>query len=1053
MLSQTRPVTRLIEEISRATSEYAHARKLLLCQTPAQGRELLRAVALAGFPWMGWKVTTSRALAHELILLDLARDELRRGDDFDLLAIADAAIDAVEARGESGPFHRTTGNSGYREAIRRTLESLRAGGVTPEQLRQSRRGDPKLHALAALLAEFERGLRENHLLDAAAVMGRATVALEQGHARMPQAQIFLLGGQGLRGVSGRFLQTLLNLPHVHLLEADSVVGLPSPQAVLWQAAEAPTGPLSSLHTPLQTEEPPRRLDLFAAATPVDELREVLRRVVDRRIPWDRVEIVTTDTVTYGAALDTLARRLEIPVTYARGLDSRRTRAGRAVEAYLRWIGEDFPADVLRGMLDSGDLTAPPGFEEVSSAALARRLRRLRIGWGRDRYMAVLDRAESAVIGPADVIEDIDPEEVERRQARERSELRALRALLRVLLASTPAPVRAQGIRESGGGAAVSAAGASPRTSPAALAAGVLAFLDLVPSSGAMAESTMRKMLRERLSRIRDTLVRETSWDAAIGILRAHLVTRIAPPGERGIAPWTSTSGHLYLSDFTTGGLSLRPHVFVVGMDAGRVTGVAGTDPLLTDADRVALAARAPGSIAPVATSAELIVEGRHATAVTLARLRGEITLSYSAWESAEGRSISPAPELLQALRLRDRDDTLTYEALREAMGPLVGAVPGGSAHLDGDDVWLSAIADGRRMRAGTDVVRSVYPGLDAGLRARDARRSEEATAYDGVIEPRPELDPLGSDTVFSATRLETLGTCPRRYFYQYVLGVMPLRDPVPEPDVWLDAMERGSLLHAVYERTLREARARAIDYAEDAFEALATAVLEAEAEEALRDSPPPSQSAHDRERTDLRDEVRTWIAMIRADRPDWIEVELRFGAGEREARIAAGRGHMRVRGAIDRVDRLSAGGLRIVDYKTGSASRYRQAQPFAGGRRIQHVLYTLAAEQLMDESVREMEYHFPTRKGQMRRVAYGEEAMERGAKVLEHLLEIAADGHFVTTEDAKDCRFCEFAVVCRATEGRFGSVNCEQATWSKEIGMEQQLPSYLRLKALREIDD
>lgn len=1043
-------LSHLVQEIVRVSGEFVHERKLLLSQSPAQGRELLRAAALAGHPWVGWAATTPRTLAYNLVLRELTQEDRGRADEFDLLAVADAAIDLVIERGETGPFGGTVAAAGYRDAIRRTLQTLREGGVTPEQLRRARPGDLKLQALASLLAAFEQQLRERRLLDSAAVVRQATEALETGRVELPAGRIFLLGGQTRRGLNGRFLEALLRSGSVQLLASDPVVGMSTPAGVVWEAPEAPTGPLSALHAPTAaTERPP--LEFFAAATPTDELREVLRRVVAKRIPWDQVEILTTDPITYGAALDALARRLEIPVTYARGLDSRRTRSGRAVERYLRWVSEDFPSDVLRGMLESNDLAAPTGFDDVGGAALARRLRRLRIGWGRDRYLQVVDQAIEVASGPAPQVEDADPEEVERWRERERRELAALRALLDGLLSATPGPLPLR--TGSSGRSGTARPSGRGRTSPAALAAGVLAFLQLVPSSAGMAESTMRKMLGERLGRIRDTLTRETTWGAAIDILRANLVTRIAPAGESGLAPWTSTGGHLYLSDLTTGGLSLRRHLFVVGMDATRVASAAGADPLLTDGDRIAIAAQHPTAIAPVAISAERIIEGRHSLAATLARSRGRITLSYSAWESAEGRSISPAPELLQALRLREGDETLTYKALRDAMGSLVGTVPGGDALLDGDDVWLQAIADGRILREGTDVVRAVFPGLDAGLRARDARQREVATAYDGVVTPRPELDPLASDAVFSATRLEALGTCPRRYFYQYVLKVFPVQDPVLDPDVWLDAMQRGSVLHAVYERTLSEARSRGVEYEDDAFAEIAQQVLTAEAELALRQAPPASLVVLDRELADLREEVRTWVTMVRQQRPDWLAVELRFGPGEREAVIPAGRGRIRVRGAIDRVDRLSSGGLRIVDYKTGSSKRYRAREPFSGGRRLQHLLYTLAAERLLDESVDTMEYHFPTRKGEMRSVRYGETELAKGPEVLEHLLNIAAEGHFITTEDCNDCRFCQFAAVCRVSEGRFNSITSPRATWSKEVGMELELPPYARLQALRGIDD
>src|SRR5690606_11811187 len=132
--------------------------------------------------------------------------------------------------------------------------------------------------------------------------------------------------------------------------------------------------------------------------------------------------------------------------------------------------------VLRQMLESGDLGPPAAFaEKVSGAALARRLRRLRIGWGRERYVAALDQAISLAAEPFVPGADQDPDEAELARERERLELAALRALLVELVEAIPRPA---------------AASASPylplqtgemRVAPAGIAAGVLSFLQRVPA--------------------------------------------------------------------------------------------------------------------------------------------------------------------------------------------------------------------------------------------------------------------------------------------------------------------------------------------------------------------------------------------------------------------------------------------------------------------------------------------------------------------------------------------------------------------------------------------
>jgi hypothetical protein len=225
-----------------------------------------------------------------------------------------------------------------------------------------------------------------------------------GDIAPPAGRIYLLPGLSRRGLSGQLLDALVERG-AEVLPAEAVHGFERPVSWLHgpegrpqslDASERHTGgggsPLAWLHA---VREAPAggapQLELFAASSIAAELREVLRRVLEAGLSWDQVEIVATDPVAYGVALDGLARRLGIPVTYGVGLPVSRTRPGRAVAKYLEWIVTGFPADVLRGMIERGDMEPPGGTTDVTR--LARELRRLRIGRGRERYESLLARAE------------------------------------------------------------------------------------------------------------------------------------------------------------------------------------------------------------------------------------------------------------------------------------------------------------------------------------------------------------------------------------------------------------------------------------------------------------------------------------------------------------------------------------------------------------------------------------------------------------------------------------------------------------------------------------
>jgi CRISPR/Cas system-associated exonuclease Cas4 (RecB family) len=1007
---------RLLVSLEEATLAHPFDRKLLVCRRPAEGRELLRALAASGVAWAGWEPVTVRAIALDAAALDLAAGELSLADEFDVLAAADEAIDEVVERGGAGVLAE---GPGARDAIRAALATLRRAGIEAVELRAARRGDARLEPLAAVLDAYGQALGRMRRDDDAGIARRALHALASGGATLPGARLYLLPGLPLRGVAGRLTRLLMDRG-ARVLETDPVIGLEAPAGIAW-AAGAPASPLSAIHTAPPNAVSVPEAELFAAATPADELREVLRRVVADGAGWDRVEIVAPDPAVYGGALESLGRRLEaadeagVPSTFAEGIDVRRTRVGRALASYFRWIGDGFPADELRGVLDAGDLDV----DGVSGAALSRRLRRLRVGWGQARYLPAIGAALAAL--PAE-----DPDDAGG-VARAREELGELRELLAPILDATPRGPDRIGTRVI-------------RTSVSAVAAGALAFLERVPARTA-SEAHARAVLRDRLERARETLVRATSWDAAISTLRTRLQIPVAPSGDGGLAPWTAAGGRVHLAGFFTGGLACRAATFVVGLDASAGAADGGSDPLLTDADRHLLNQLSGDPVPPLATSAERAAEARHELAALLARLRGRVTLSYAAWDAAEGRASSPAPELLQVVRHREGSGTRGYRELRAALGPLACAVPRAGRRLDAADAWLAALTPDGRLRDGRSAVRTAFAGLRRGVAAAEARTGAAATAYHGVVTQNgyahlPEA--------FSASALETLGACPRRYFYRYVLRVAPHDDPEWDPESWLGAGERGGLLHRVFERTLREARLAG----DDAHAEAALAVLEDEAARTALLVPPPSESVRVAELAELRHDLLCWVEMVREAPPRWIQLEYRFGPGHGE--VSIGGLPVVLRGVIDRVDQDAAGRLRVVDYKTGKPDRYHPGRPLAAGRRVQHLVYAIAANRLLGAEVDSAEFHFPTRAGRNERVTLPVPPAAEAEDLLSRMATLAAEGPYLSTEDSDDCAYCDFGEVCRSRPREYGGAASPPAAWMKATGI--HLPEARVLMELRGLD-
>jgi hypothetical protein len=1055
----------LVDALARIARRHPIGRKLVISQTFGGGRELLRRLSLEGSGWIGFEVVTIAPLAFQLAREGMDRASLRAMDAFDETALLDESLDAAlltERRG-LGKFAEGVG---FRARVHSVITALRLSGIGPKELDRARLADwSKRLFLLRVLECYERLLGQRRFADTASVLRLALTSLENHGYRMPDTLgaeiVVIVPGVSTRGLSGQLLAAL-QARDAKVLETDPVVGLDVPDSVLWNRhsdgsahsylfapaqmagdplQKAGDGPQAADDLqPLANDRSPSELELFHAASITDELREVIRRVAERGFAWDQVEIVTPDPAAYGSALHALSSQLGVPVTYAVGLPVERTRPGRVVHAYMDWIEGGFQASPIRRLLEAGDLR--PGRTRLyhAPAELARRFRGLRIGWGRKRYRSQI-RAALAGLEEGGPRKRESAETFERRRAQAEGELKALRSILFPALKATPAIPDRMG--EDG----------AP-VSPAELARGLRAFLRRAPR-GDGADLSARERINHVLERVEATLRRRTDFRAAATVLRRHLKLKVRAPGPRGLddpgAPWSSEGGHVYLSDMEHGGYTGRPEVFVVGADAEHLPGSGTQDPVLLDSDRRVLGEGLP-------TSSELLRERIFRFAAFFARLRGaRVTLSYRAWDAAQARSIGPSPVLLAALRLQRRDAHLTFRDLYETLGRVVCRVPrAGRLPLDSDDVWMAGLGSGEVMRSGVDHVRAAFPGLNAGLSLFLERSEGVPGPAHGVIKARPqEFDPRKNPSlVVSASRLEDLGACPLRYLHRSVMRIYPPDDPELDPDRWLNPLSRGGLLHEVFETSLRKARARKLKMEEPGFEALAVQTLGSCVERLRAEVPVPGEGALRRELVTLEEDVRSFVRMVRQRGAPWVALELAFGIGDDDpVLLELEQGQLRLSGAIDRVDE-NLQGVHVVDYKTGMPWGMEGGSgTFDGGRRLQHALYAHAAEQRLGGTVVSGEYHYPTRRGENQAFVYDRLRLAGVGALLDLMLDTVASGSFVPTEHADDCRFCDYADVCRTRQARFGKVVSPLAEWSEQHLNTGLWPAFAQLKRVRTFED
>ena len=255
-----------------------------------------------------------------------------------------------------------------------------------------------------------------------------------------------------------------------------------------------------------------------------------------------------------------------------------------------------------------------------------------------------------------------------------------------------------------------------------------------------------------------------------------------------------------------------------------------------------------------------------------------------------------------------------------------------------------------------------------GLWARHRRwLAGECNEFDGRISDPALLEALRQryphQTVFSAGQLDAYGQCPWQHFAAYVLRLAPLA----EPQRRLEPQTRGVFCHDVLFRLMRSLAERAggpVRLA-DVNEANLAAVLdEAVGAEAGRVDArhPPYPALWRIQLAQMRRDL--WEYLLRARSADGLDArslhfELAFGRelDDAEGHDPASRadpvtvttpaGDLRLRGRIDRVDRVRAGeveGLLVVDYKTG---RLPTDADMAAGRNLQMPLYAKAVEAML----------------------------------------------------------------------------------------------------------
>jgi ATP-dependent helicase/nuclease subunit B len=1014
------PFLTQLAELCRAELTRA---KWVIVPTHTLGHTLGERLALAGTGWSNVRFTTPLDLALPMAAPFL----VERGVDPAPDGIGPALIMRLLLELPSTVpvyFRDLAEQPQMADALWATIAELRMAGVTAVALPREAFASERKHAeLRALLAGYEQHLAERRLADRALVYHEALLHLDVCPIQAADLRVELptvvcgpLERRLLDALPGtRVIPRALDLPGLDVPRR--MTSLAGPMEAVSPAPASNAERLALLMSPTGGPASDATLMMFCAGGREAEVEEVLRRIARSGEPLDHVEIACP-MPEQAAMVWEKAQRHEWPVTIGPGIPVALTRPGRALLAFGEWVAGGLAASRLRRMLQSGDVRLDA--DGLTAGQAARLLARAQATWGRQTYAAALGRLTESWEARAD-----DPERAdeERARYRERGEQAArLKRWTDALLALVPEQ------------------GVAPLWQWLDAA---VAFVKAFARKASELDGEAAVALSEALADLRalGDLARPAS--DALALIRGRL-EGLTVGGDR------ARPGHLHVTTLADAGHAGRPRTFVIALEEGGVFPALVEDPVLLDAERTRVDPA-------LRTSEDRVGEALYRIVSRLGSLGGRVCLSYSCRDLRQARETFPSWLLLQAVRVLKPGESWTYDRLVKELGEPVSAVPAEPGQALSDAGWW--LASLRRADASAlPAVREGFPDLARGAAAEAARASDAFTAHDGLVpEAGRRLDPRVSGAVVSPTSLEDLAKCPFRYFLQRGLGLDPIDDSEPNPDLWLDPMTRGSILHDLYATIMREIR----DRNETPDPARHGARLRALGEQALAEHralvPPPSDGVFDREARELQIDLTLFLKFEAEDRRERrpLGFEVAFGGategealGRREPiTIDLGDGlRFPLRGRMDRIDRLADGTYEVVDYKTGSAFLPGGLDAtFAGGRQLQHALYALAAAELLRERDGQARvvgsYYFPTTRGRRERQVRPASTQALVAAVLRDLFDLLAAGAFVHSPNQdEDCRFCEFGRAC-------GPGAAERAKAKIDNGANDPLEAYRRLRA------
>lgn len=831
------------------------------------------------------------------------------------------SIDLSIAQGEISHYAALQRAPGFILALRDSFAELKRSLIYPDQLAEyTRKGTPAQQELSILYTRYQNRLRELNWADPEGLSWLAVEVLQQQADIVSSIQLLVVDGfDSFTGAQRKTLQLLSTQVNEMLITFPGEINSTRPahrrfNTMLATLKQELSAQIISLETPprlspeiLQLEQhvldPDEKVFqskvspfLIEARSPEEEARESLRwiktRVVRDQIPLTECAIFTPSPEVYNPLLRLAAIEFGIPIRFTQ---SEPLNASPAIAAFLNLLSlpaQNFKARSLLKILRSPYFDF--GFDSQTVDELEKIGRVARIVEGRAQWDETWERLAPAAAEQLDLDEEHSLPGLPHGTQAE-----ALKTTLTDFFVRIIPPAQAM-----------------PQTDWLAWLETLLDDLRFYQNADQERDQLACEALREAMRALvlSESVVgvRRVDYEQFLSDLQGALdgvgLPEVIIKGQPALLVGRITEAR---------GLRFQA-VVLMGLSEGVFPVVERSDPFLEEELREALG---------LEKRLQREQAGLFYQAITRADQHLLITRPYLS-EDGENWEASPYWKATQALF----DPSAIHRIRPDDPRPLSDAA-------SSQELLFWAV----RRKSLPGKFSELQPRWDALRHARDvlkARRANQAkNVHEGFVNAvAPQLNArYSSKQAWSASRLETYGSCPHMFYVKVALGL----EASSPPELGLDPAQIGSMLHKILEDVYQAAQnpANVDSVLKELPQAAQKVFATAPEEYGFRPSP-----LWEVEQAQFLESLETTISALGEDSQGWtpFAYEQVFGIkGTPALEVDLGSETLRLHGVIDRLDRNTDGKVRVVDYKTGG-SHLTQGD-LKDGRRLQLPLYAMAA--------------------------------------------------------------------------------------------------------------